>query len=92
MEHRAPDNLMLRQTSMIRIPRPPPSPHDPIADSPDTSRFCPISLGDWFELCQRTGVPHVPTERLTTIQSSDWFASIPRANIRTGWPPPSARS
>ena len=60
---------------ILRLPPSPPAPiPHPIPDSSDTSRFCPISLGDWLALCQRTGVPYVPAERLATIQSSDWAA------------------
>ena len=34
-------------------------------------RFCPISLGDWMELCRQAGVPHVPTEKICELLRED---------------------
>ena len=34
-------------------------------------RFCPISLGDWLELCRQAGVPHVPAERICDLLRDD---------------------
>ena len=34
-------------------------------------RFCPISLGDWMELCRQAGVPHVPAEKICELLRED---------------------
>ena len=34
-------------------------------------RFCPLSLGDWLELCQQAGVPHVPAEKAAEFVLED---------------------
>ena len=33
--------------------------------------FCPVSLGDWLELCRTAGVAHVPAERIATLRVDD---------------------
>ena len=37
-------------------------------------RFCPVSLGDWLELCRETGVPHVPADLVNTMLRDDCLA------------------
>ena len=37
-------------------------------------RFCPVSLGDWLELCGEAGVPHVPAELVATMLRDDCLA------------------
>ncbi len=37
----------------------------------EADRFCPISLGDWLELCRQAGVPHVPAERICELLRED---------------------
>ena len=34
-------------------------------------RFCPVSLGDWLELCRKAGVPHVPAEQVAEFVLED---------------------
>ena len=34
-------------------------------------RFCPVSLGDWLELCRKAGVPHVPAEQVAEFMLED---------------------
>ena len=34
-------------------------------------KFCPVSLGDWLELCRKTGVPHVPAEQVAEFMLED---------------------
>ena len=48
-----------------------PNAREPDPDQAD--RFCPISLGDWLELCRETSIPHVPAERLTTLLRDDYL-------------------
>ena len=36
-------------------------------------RFCPVSLGDFLELCASAGVPHVPAENVAEIRRYDWM-------------------
>ena len=43
-----------------------PKPDDSLAD-----RFCPISLGDWLDLCRQAGIPHVPARKVTTLLRED---------------------
>ena len=43
-----------------------PTPHTGEADW-----FCPISLGDWLDLCRQTGVPHVGAEKVATLLRDD---------------------
>ena len=43
----------------------------PTPDNQQAERFCPISLGDWLELCRETAVPHVPAEKVTTLLRED---------------------
>ena len=43
------------------------------ANNPE-GKFCPVSLGDWLDLCQRTGVPCVPGERVTEIRREDYLS------------------
>ena len=33
--------------------------------------FCPVSLGDWLELCRQAGVPHVPAEKICELLRED---------------------
>ena len=40
--------------------------------APD-GRFCPVSLGDWLELCKTVGIPHIPAEQVATILKADWL-------------------
>ena len=37
-------------------------------------KFCPTSLEDWLELCQRTGVPHVPARKVTELRREDYLS------------------
>ena len=34
-------------------------------------RFCPVSLGDWLELCRQAGMPHVPAEKICELLRED---------------------
>ena len=34
-------------------------------------RFCPVSLGDWLELCRQAGVPHVTAEKICELLRED---------------------
>ena len=43
----------------------------PTPDADKADRFSPISLGDWLALCQKTGVPHVPAEKIATLLRED---------------------
>ena len=36
--------------------------------------FCPISLGDWLDLCRREEVPHVPATQVAAIRRDDYLA------------------
>ncbi len=36
--------------------------------------FCPVSLGDWLDLCQRAEVPHVPATQVTEALRDDYLA------------------
>ena len=35
--------------------------------------FCPISLGDWLNLCRSAEVPHVPAAQVTQVQREDYL-------------------
>ena len=35
--------------------------------------FCPVSLGDWLELCRQAQVPHVAAEKVTEIRRDDYL-------------------
>ena len=37
------------------------------------AEFCPVSLGDWLELCRRAGVPHVPAVKVAEIKREDYL-------------------
>ena len=39
----------------------------------DPESFCPVSLGDWLELCRRAQVPHVPAERVGEVRRDDYL-------------------
>ena len=59
---------------MFTIPDPPQLPEiEPLPITSETANFCPVSLTDWINLCQRTGVPHIPAEYVTTINRTDWL-------------------
>ena len=36
--------------------------------------FCPISLGNWLDLCRRAEVPHVPAAQVTEVLRDDYLA------------------
>ena len=36
--------------------------------------FCPVSLGDWLNLCRRAEVPHVPAAQVAEIRRDDYLA------------------
>ena len=36
--------------------------------------FCPVSLGDWLNLCRRAEVPHVPATQVTEVLRDDYLA------------------
>ena len=36
--------------------------------------FCPVSLGDWLDLCRRAEVPHVPATQVTEVLRDDYLA------------------
>ena len=57
----------------IPTPQPPENEEQPIPITQETRNFCPISLRDWLELCPKANVPHVPAERLTTMNRLDWL-------------------
>ena len=54
-------------------PPPPPEPRQPIPVTAETDNFCPTSLRDWLQVCQYAGVPHIPAERIATIQLQDYL-------------------
>ena len=37
-----------------------------------TGRFCPISLGDWLQVCSAARVPAVPAKQITEIRREDY--------------------
>ena len=57
----------------LTIPVPELQALEPITITDETSRFCPISLGDWLNLCQKAGVPAVPALQMATINRADYF-------------------
>ena len=40
---------------------------------PEAPRFCPVSLGDWMEVCRQAGLQHVPALRVTEIRKEDYL-------------------
>ena len=52
-------------------------------------RFCPISLGDWLDLCRKAGVPFVPAERVAAPLLEDCLAfeslGEPRERLSAAW-------
>ena len=38
------------------------------------ANFCPVSLGDWLDLCRRAEVPHVPATQVAEIRRDDYLA------------------
>ena len=36
--------------------------------------FCPVSLGDWLDLCRRAEIPHVPATQVTEVVRDDYLA------------------
>ena len=47
------------------------TPMDEIPDTPDTHRFCPLSLGDWINACRRANVPHIPAAEGAVLYRHD---------------------
>ena len=35
------------------------------------TQFCPLSLGDWIALCERTGLPHLSATRVVDFERDD---------------------
>ena len=59
---------------MPNIPTPEhPQQPQTISATPETANFCPTSLIDWLELCQRARVPFVPAEQIASINRDDWL-------------------
>ena len=45
--------------------------------------FCPISLGDWLNLCRRVEIPHVPATQVTEVLRDDYLAFDTEGEHRT---------
>ena len=52
----------IQEAATIKLPAP---------DNQQADRFCPISLGDWLDLCRKTGIPHVGAEKAATLLRED---------------------
>lgn len=48
-----------------------PEPVKPIPDTPESRRFCPVSLHDWINLCQKADVPCIPAVQVASFNRSD---------------------
>ena len=35
--------------------------------------FCPVSLGDWLEVCQRAGVPAIAAQQVAEVRKTDYL-------------------
>ena len=46
--------------------------------------FCPISLGDWLNLCRMAEVPHVPAAQVTQVSRKTTSTSTLKAITAPG--------
>lgn len=66
MPHRDETAQIIALHASQQIPDP-----EPIPDTAETARFCPVSLADWLALSTTAGVPHVPAQLVTTLNRCD---------------------
>ncbi len=44
--------------------------------------FCPVSLGDWLQVCAAANVPYVPAQQITEVRKDDYLSWTDEGPVR----------